>query len=328
MTHSFWRYRAFLRQALREELVYKERVFLLLFNVALRIATQLFFWSVVYRQTSRIAGFNRDAIFTYVFMTTALTFLFSGVFHRKMVQSIMDGSISMDLARPIDLYVSYLFAYVGQVIFNLLSYVPIIVVGGVVLAHLRGPRTAAAWLLFLASLALGVLLWHSVRWLFSLIPLFHLIAERVEVQGLGLVLSGCAILLVCGANLRLHPSAWTVLFFVVMILCGGLLYLSLLLICATATFWLIGVDTELMFMVVSFNDFARFPLTIFPGGLRFILTWLLPYAFTGFFPATFLMGTSGPSSLYWAVLPLTATLGVVAYAFWVQGLRRYQSSGV
>ncbi len=168
-TRSFWRYRAFLRQALREELVYKERVFLLLFNVALRIATQLFFWSVVYRQTSSIAGFNRDAIITYVFMTTALTFLFSGLFHRKMVQSIMDGSISMDLTRPVDLYMSYLFAYVGQIIFNLLSYVPIIVVGGVVLFHVRGPRTLAAWLLFLASLALGVLLWHSVRWLFSLI---------------------------------------------------------------------------------------------------------------------------------------------------------------
>lgn len=159
-------------------------------------------------------------------------------------------------------------------------------------------------------------------------PLFHLIAERVEIQGLGLVVSGVAILLVCAANLRLHPSAWSALYFAVMIVCGGLLYLFLLLLCATATFWLIGVDTELMFIVVSFNDFARFPLTIFPGALRFLLTWLLPYAFTGFFPATFLMGMSDPSDSYWAVLPLTVGLGVAAYVFWLWGLRRYQSSGV
>lgn len=206
---SFWRYRAFLRQALREELVYKERVFLMLFSVALRMATQLFFWSVVYRQTSRIAGFDRDAIVTYVFMTTALTFLFSGLFHRKMVQSIMDGSISIDLARPVDLYVSYLFAYVGQVIFNLLSYVPVIMVGGIVLFHVRGPRTAAAWLLFLSSLALGVLLWHSVRWLFSLIVVW-----TETGRGLGL-LAGYIVQFLSGGLLPLtfFPAAVAGLFY-------------------------------------------------------------------------------------------------------------------
>ncbi len=36
-------------------------------------------------------------------------------------------------------------------------------------------------------------------------------------------MNGYVILLVCAANLRLHPSAWTALYVAVMILCGGLL---------------------------------------------------------------------------------------------------------
>src|SRR5205823_4440594 len=38
------------------------------------------------------------------------------------------------------------------------------------------------------------------------------------------------------------------------------------------------------------NSFANYPLTVFPFVARFLLTWIVPIAFLGFFPASALLG--------------------------------------
>jgi ABC-2 type transport system permease protein len=168
-TASLWRYSAFTLQSMRAQMVYKERLLMWLFMVCMRIAALLFFWNIVYQGTHTIAGYSRGAMFTYVCITSALLFLFAGLLDRKVVQSIVDGSIAMDLIRPVDLYTSSLFSYLGEVLFQLLTFVPVMVLAGVLFFGVRGPHSIAAGLLFSASVALGIGLWHSIRWLFSLL---------------------------------------------------------------------------------------------------------------------------------------------------------------
>ena len=58
---------------------------------------------------------------------------------------------------------------------------------------------------------------------------------------------------------------------------------------ATASFWFIRIDT-LRWVVMSLEqDFTRYPISIYTRGVRFVLTFILPFAFMNYFPATFLL---------------------------------------
>ena len=113
---------------------------------------------------------------------------------------------------------------------------------------------------------------------------------------------------------------------------GALIDFGINLAIATASFWFIRIDT-LRWVVMSLEqDFTRYPISIYTRGVRFVLTFILPFAFMNYFPATFLLHKTGTGL---ALSPeaglLTPVVGAVcaaaAYAFWRVGLNRYQGTG-
>ena len=80
------------------------------------------------------------------------------------------------------------------------------------------------------------------------------------------------------------------------------------------------------------QDFTRYPISIYTRGVRIVLTYVLPFAFMNYFPATYFLqkGDTG-LSLNPQVGLLTPAIGLawvfVAYAFWRVGLRHYQGTG-
>ncbi|MBV8721981.1 MAG: ABC-2 family transporter protein, partial [Candidatus Eremiobacteraeota bacterium] len=101
---------------------------------------------------------------------------------------------------------------------------------------------------------------------------------------------------------------------------------------ATISFWFIRVDT-LRWVVMSLEqDFTRYPISIYTRGVRIVLTYVLPFAFMNYFPATFFLQKSDSGMhLNPQVGLLTPAIGLawlaVSYAFWRVGLRHYQGTG-
>lgn len=126
---------------------------------------------------------------------------------------------------------------------------------------------------------------------------------------------------------------WIFITFVPFIVIGGaLIDLGISLAVATIAFWFIRVDT-LRWVVMSLEqDFTRYPISIYTRGVRIVLTYVLPFAFMNYFPATYFLqkGDTG-LSLNPQVGLLTPAIGLgwvfVAYAFWRIGLRHYQGTG-
>ncbi len=126
---------------------------------------------------------------------------------------------------------------------------------------------------------------------------------------------------------------WIFITFVPLIVIGGaLIDLGISLAVATIAFWFIRVDT-LRWVVMSLEqDFTRYPISIYTRGVRIVLTYVLPFAFMNYFPATYFLqkGDTG-LSLNPQVGLLTPAIGLawvfVAYAFWRVGLRHYQGTG-
>ncbi|MBV8067075.1 MAG: ABC-2 family transporter protein [Candidatus Eremiobacteraeota bacterium] len=126
---------------------------------------------------------------------------------------------------------------------------------------------------------------------------------------------------------------WVFVFFVPLVVCGGaLIDLGISLAVATCAFWFIRVDT-LRWVVMSLEqDFTRYPISIYTRGVRIVLTFVLPFAFMNYFPATyFLQKADTGLHLSPTVGLLTPAIGLAwvgaAYAFWLVGLRHYQGTG-
>ena len=82
---------------------------------------------------------------------------------------------------------------------------------------------------------------------------------------------------------------------------------------------------------VQEETLTNYPITIFPKAIQFILTFLLPFAFLNFYPASALLGKAIPQG-YPAILPfLSPLVGALVFALsvllWNWGLKHYKSTG-
>ena len=155
------------------------------------------------------------------------------------------------------------------------------------------------------------------------------VPQQIMPDGIVLALATLAFATVA-AGVRVD---WIFMTFVPLIVIGGaLIDLGISLAVATISFWFIRVDT-LRWVVMSLEqDFTRYPISIYTRGVRIVLTFVLPFAFMNYFPATYFLQKSDTGlSLNPQVGLLTPAIGLawvfVAYAFWRVGLRHYQGTG-
>ncbi|MBK9712166.1 MAG: ABC-2 family transporter protein [Kouleothrix sp.] len=156
-------------------------------------------------------------------------------------------------------------------------------------------------------------------------PLFHLLADRFCHDGIGNFLVGA--LLVAKASVALG-IAWTplkLLYLAVAVLSGGIIFIALNLATAVSSFWIIE-SIPVTQMVFNTHEFAKYPLTIYGRGVGILMTWLIPYGFASFYPASYLLGRD-VGALAWLAPAVAAVLLLGSYRLWLFGLRHYTSTG-
>ncbi len=147
---------------------------------------------------------------------------------------------------------------------------------------------------------------------------------RVEIWkmidvGLGSVVLGIAM---ARLGERLGPAQAAG--FAAAMLTGGVIVYSFWLILATTAFWLVRVENILV-IFQSVYEAGRWPVSIYPGWLRFALTFLVPVAFAITVPAQALSGRLTGRILAGAAA-FAAALFAAARVFWKVGVRRYSSA--
>lgn len=158
-------------------------------------------------------------------------------------------------------------------------------------------------------------------------PLFFVLSEATAAHGWGNFLTGVLIIVKASLDLGFVWSASRLAFLAGATVCGVVLYLSINLITATASFWLVGTGSSLMFMVQRLRDFSRYPLSIYSMPIRILLTWVVPFGFAGFYPSTILLGMGAYSAHGYLIPVVTVAFLLLAYGFWRLGLNHYQSTG-
>jgi ABC-2 type transport system permease protein len=156
-------------------------------------------------------------------------------------------------------------------------------------------------------------------------PLYHLLANYFNADGLGNFLVGLVLVVSAGGALGVFHSLFNVAYVVVAVLAGAVIFTALSVITCTVSFWLIDALAATA-LVFENHRFAYFPLTIYPRGFIFALTWIIPYGFASYYPAAYLLGRP-VGLLAWLGPLIAATLAMISYRVWLFGLRHYSGTG-
>ncbi len=156
--------------------------------------------------------------------------------------------------------------------------------------------------------------------------LFQITAERIQIHGVGFIIVGLVALIYSFNNLQIDYSIVNLLMVVVFTICSGLIYAGINVFLMTLSFWLQN-SLPLMNVTFTFAMVGRYPLDIFPDFLKIIICVFLPYAFTGYFPATFYLTGAHYSSLSLLTPVVALIVWLIAYQFWKYGNTKYIGAG-
>lgn len=148
--------------------------------------------------------------------------------------------------------------------------------------------------------------------------------SQVEVLKLIDLVVGAAVLGYAVVQMGANIGAWHTLAFVVALGFGAAIVYSFWIALAALAFWFIRMENLLMIFWMVYNA-GRWPLSVYPGWLRWGLTLVVPVAFAVTIPAEALTGRLTPSTLAGAgALALAALAG--SRALFRRGLRQYSGA--
>lgn len=156
--------------------------------------------------------------------------------------------------------------------------------------------------------------------------LTQILCESYSLSGLNEIALGLAVMTYAGLELDLAFGVAEACGLAVLAPSAALVYLGVFLAITSVTFWAedrMGLAPP----VYNLIRFSRYPMTIYSLPVRIFLTFVLPFAWVAFYPATWFLGSPGFSRL----ALLTPLVGLVVFSgavlIWRRGVRRYASTG-
>lgn len=155
-------------------------------------------------------------------------------------------------------------------------------------------------------------------------PLFHVLVETFQVDALGELLVGVILLVTTAGSI-----VWTlpkVLLFILFIPFATLIYTSLKIATASISFWT-KQSGAVIYIFYMFNDFSKYPMSIYHSFLRWLISFIIPFAFTAYYPASYFL--IGQHLLFNIGGLVVVSLLVLALSLklWKWGLDAYESAG-
>ena len=108
-------------------------------------------------------------------------------------------------------------------------------------------------------------------------PLFHILVETFQIDALGELLVGGILL-----GTTVTSISWTLPKFLLFLVCipfAILIYTSLKIATASIAFWT-KQSGAMIYIFYMFNDFAKYPISIYNSLLRWLISFIVPVSYT------------------------------------------------
>ncbi len=156
--------------------------------------------------------------------------------------------------------------------------------------------------------------------------LFYVTVENFQVDAFGELIMGIVLVAYSVVQLLSHIVWYRIFVLLLIVPFAVLIFTSLKIITASIAFWT-KQSGHVIHMVYMVNDFAKYPVTIYNNVVKVIITYILPFAFTAYYPAGyFLRGQDGLFSVVGTIL-ISVTLFGISLFVWNKGVKSYESAG-
>lgn len=157
-------------------------------------------------------------------------------------------------------------------------------------------------------------------------PLFQIIAQRFQPDGIGEMIIGILLVVYASSKGGIEFTFGRVVLLLVMVIFSTIIYTSIKLILASIAFWT-KRSQSILFMFYSMSEFSKYPLAIYHKFIRTFITYIVPFALTAYIPASYFLG----ASTLLESLGLTVLISLIALAIGLiifnQGIKQYESVG-
>jgi ABC-2 type transport system permease protein len=149
--------------------------------------------------------------------------------------------------------------------------------------------------------------------------------ELLRPQALNGMILGLVVVTIASSRLGLSWSAAEVMMAVAAVLGAWLVYGGVYIAFASLNFW---TQDRVGLFPIAYNliTFGRYPMTIYPALVRFVLTFVMPYGFIAFYPAAGLLREE-----FREIGSVTPLVGLLVFSLgltlWRAGLARYEGAG-
>jgi ABC-2 type transport system permease protein len=161
--------------------------------------------------------------------------------------------------------------------------------------------------------------------------LLQVFASDFAVRRLAKALQGGAVLVYALSALHVHWTLARVLFLLLSIPAGMVIFGSVWVVGACLAFWTTDGGEFTNAFTYGGNFMAQYPIDIYSVWLRRFLAYVVPLAFVCYFPALFVLGKDDPLGLprfLEVASPLVALAAAgVAGVVWRFAVRHYRSAG-
>ncbi len=162
---------------------------------------------------------------------------------------------------------------------------------------------------------------------------FQVISEKLQPDAVGELLVGTILIVRSVLKGSVVIDAAHILLFLVSVLAGAVIYTAIKLFFASWAFW-VKISGPFLQVAYEMADFAKYPTEIYAKLVRFIITWIIPFAFVAYLPASYFLGVAGTEgsmtgnvAVIGAECVIAVVFAVIAYALFSKGTRIYESAG-
>ena len=160
--------------------------------------------------------------------------------------------------------------------------------------------------------------------------LTQVMVSQLDPRRLGGILGGVIAMLVAGNRLSIQWTLLKALLLAEVVLGSMLLLLGLFMIEATVSFFSVKSIEMVNVLTYGGRSACQYPVDVYPGVLRFLFTYLAPFAMCMHWPVSWVIGEAMVQLPTWGYF-LTPLAGMAFFAImvriWYVGVKHYRSTG-
>ena len=158
--------------------------------------------------------------------------------------------------------------------------------------------------------------------------LLQVLLENIDPPSLVGSVIGIIVMAVCYQDLGLTFTLVDLLVFVILVAGAVLIYGGIYTALSSISFFS-DSPTGIVPLIYNIQTYGRYPINIYNKVIRFVLTWLLPFAFVGVIPASYFLQEKADNIAQLSLLTPVMDLIVfgIGLTLWNVGVKRYRGAG-